>query len=221
MYLKKETQKYSNRNIKVIYNPTDESFFLKKNTIKKSNKIKKIMMINNGFNERKNVKKAIIAFTYLIKNKLSHKLYLYGNEMGINEACYNWAIKEKIDLKNIYFMGYIDNSKLANIFKKSDIFLSTSLEETFGVTYTEAMAAGLPVIAGKKSGAPKEVIKNCGILTDVSSVKSICKSIIKYNDKKFYNKKRIMGIKRANKHFNLNIITKNYINNIIHTYNHK
>ncbi|MDB4157508.1 glycosyltransferase [Candidatus Pelagibacter sp.] len=221
MYLKKETQKYSNRNIKVIYNPTDESFFLKKNTIKKSNKIKKILMINNGFNERKNVKKAIIAFTYLIKNKLSHKLYLYGNEMGINEACYNWAIKEKIDLKNIYFMGYIDNSKLANIFKKSDIFLSTSLEETFGVTYSEAMAAGLPIIAGNKSGASKEVIKNCGILTDVLSAKSICKSIMKYNNEKIYNKKRIMGIKRANRYLNLNIITKNYIDHIKYIYDHK
>ena len=221
MYLKKETQKYSNGNIKVIYNPTDESFFLKKNTIKKNNKIKKILMINNGFNKRKNIKKAIIAFTYLIKNKLFHKLYLYGNEMGINEACYNWAIKKKIDLKNIYFMGYIDNSKLANIFKKSDIFLSTSLEETFGVTYSEAMAAGLPVIAGNKSGASKEVIKNCGILTDVSSVKSIINSILKYDNKQIYNQKRILGLKRANKYFNLNIITKNYIDHIKYIYDHK
>jgi L-malate glycosyltransferase len=221
IYLKKETQKYSNGNIKVIYNPTNESFFIKKNTIKKNNKIKKIMMINNGFNERKNIKKAIIAFTYLIKNKQSHKLYLYGNEMGINETCYNWAIKEKIDLKNIYFMGYIDNSKLDSIFKKSDIFLSTSLEETFGVTYGEAMAAGIPVIAGNKSGASKEVIKNCGILTDVSSVKSIINSILKYDNKKIYNQKRILGLKRANKYFNLNIITKNYIDHIKYIYDHK
>jgi glycosyltransferase involved in cell wall biosynthesis len=221
MYLKKETQKYSNGNIKVIYNPTDESFFLKKNTIKKSNKIKKILMINNGFSKRKNIKKAIIAFTYLIKNKLSHKLYLYGNEMGINEACYSWAIKEKIDLKNIYFMGHIDNSKLASIYKKTDIYLSTSLEETFGVTYSEAMAAGLPIIAGKNSGATKEVIKNCGILTNVKSSKSIINSISKYDNKKIYNQKRILGLKRANKYFNLNIITKNYIDHIKYIYDHK
>jgi glycosyltransferase involved in cell wall biosynthesis len=221
MYLKKETQKYSNGNIKVIYNPTDESFFLKKNTIKKSNKIKKILMINNGFSKRKNIKKAIIAFTYLIKNKLSHKLYLYGNEMGINEACYSWAIKEKIDLKNIYFMGHIDNSKLASIYKKTDIYLSTSLEETFGVTYSEAMAAGLPIIAGKNSGATKEVIKNCGIFTNVKSSKSIINSISKYDNKKIYNQKRILGLKRANKYFNLNIITKNYIDHIKYIYDHK
>ena len=141
--------------------------------------------------------------------------------MGKNSACYNWAIKEKINLKNIFFMGYIDNSKLANIYKKSDIYLSTSLEETFGVTYAEAMASGVPIVAGKKSGASKEVIENCGILTDVSSVKSICKSIMKYNNKKIYNKKRMMGIKRANKYFNLNIITKNYIDHIKYIYDHK
>ena len=216
LYLKKETQKYSNGNIKVIFNPIDESFFLKKKTIKKNQKEKKILMISNDFGKGKNIKKAIIAFTHLIKKKLPYKLYLYGSEMGKDKACYNWAIKEKIDLKNIYFMGYIDNSKLANIYKKSDIYLSTSLEETFGVTYAEAMASGLPIVAGKNSGATKEVIKNCGILTDVSSVKSICKSIIKYNDKKFYNKKRILGLKRANEYFNLNIVTENYIKHLKH-----
>ena len=216
LYLKKETQKYSNGNIKVIFNPVDESFFLKKKTIKKNQKEKKILMISNDFGKGKNIKKAIIAFTHLIKKKLPYKLYLYGSEMGKDKACYNWAIKEKIDLKNIYFMGYIDNSKLANIYKKSDIYLSTSLEETFGVTYAEAMASGLPIVAGKNSGATKEVIKNCGILTDVSSVKSICKSIIKYNDKKFYNKKRILGLKRANEYFNLNIVTENYIKHLKH-----
>ena len=213
-YLKKETKKYNNTNIKVIFNPIDESFFLKKNTIKKNNRIKKILMISNDFGKGKNIKKAIIAFTHLIKNKLPYKLYLYGTVMGKNKACYNWAIKEKIDLKNVYFMGHIDNSKLASIYKKSDIYLSTSLEETFGVTYAEAMASGVPIVAGKNSGATKEVIKNCGILTDVTSVKSICRSIIKYNDKKFYNKKRLMGIKRANKYFKLNMITKNYIDHV-------
>ena len=214
MYLKNETQKYSNASIKVIFNPIDESFFIKKRTIKKNNKIKKIIMISNGFGERKNIKKAIIAFAHLIKKKLPYKLYLYGGGMGKNSACYNWAIKEKINLKNIFFMGYIDNNKLANIYKKSDIYLSTSLEETFGVTYGEAMASGVPIIASKNSGATKEVIKNSGILTDATSVKSISKSIMKYNDKKIYNQKRLLGIKRANKYFHLNVVTKNYVDHI-------
>ena len=94
-----------------------------------------------------------------------------------------------LNLKNIFFKGYVDNSKLANIYKKSDIYLSTSLEETFGVTYAEAMASGIPIIAGKNSGATKEVIKNCGNLTDVRSSKSIVNSILKYNNKKIYYQK--------------------------------
>ena len=143
-------------------------------------------MVNNGFGNRKNHKKAIIAFSNLIEKKMPYKLYLYGSDMEKYGACYNWVIKKKIDLKNIFFMGYIDNHKLANIYKKSDIYLSTSLEETFGVTYGEAMASGLPIIAGKHSGATSETLKNCGILTDVKSPKLISNSIIKYNDKKFY-----------------------------------
>jgi glycosyltransferase involved in cell wall biosynthesis len=83
------------------------------------------------------------------------------------------------------------------------------------------MAAGLPIIAGKNSGATKEVIKNCGILTNVKSSKSIINSISKYDNKKIYNQKRILGLKRANKYFNLNIITKNYIDHIKYIYDHK
>ena len=211
IYLKKETQKYSKANIKVIANPVAEKFFLKKKNKKKNNETKKILMVNNGFNERKNTKKAIIAFSHLIRKKLSYKLYLYGNDMEKYGLCYNWAIKQNINIKNIFFKGYIDHHKLPKIYKKFDIYLSTSLIETFGVTYVEAMAAGLPIIAGKNSGAAKEVIKNCGILTDVTSSKSICKSIIKYDDKKFYNQKRLLGIKRAHKYYKQKIIAKTYI----------
>ena len=177
-------------------------------------------MINNGFVIGKNIKKAIIAFSNLIEKKMPYKLYLYGSDMEKYGPCYNWVIKKKIDLKNIFFMGYIDNHKLANIYKKSDIYLSTSLEETFGVTYGEAMASGLPIIAGKHSGATSEILKNCGILTDVKSPKLIFNSIIKYNDKKFYKQKRLLGLKRANKYFHLNIATKKYINHIKYILNY-
>tara|TARA_B110000967_G_scaffold57518_1_gene58984 strand:- start:681 stop:842 length:162 start_codon:yes stop_codon:yes gene_type:complete len=51
------------------------------------------------------------------------------------------------------------------------------------------MASGIPIIAGKNSGATKEVIKNCGHLTDVRSSKSIVNSILKYNNKKIYYQK--------------------------------
>ena len=87
------------------------------------------------------------------------------------------------------------------------------------MTYGEAMASGLPVVAGKHSGAASEVLKNCGILTDVKSPKQIFNSIIKYKDKKFYNKKRLLGLKRANKYFHLNIATKKYINHIKYIFN--
>jgi len=81
------------------------------------------------------------------------------------------------------------------------------------------MASGTPIVAGKNSGATKEVIKNCGILTNVKSSKSIINSILKYDNKKIYNQKRILGLKRANEYFNLNIVTKSYIKHLKHILN--
>ena len=60
-----------------------------------------------------------------------------------------------------------------------------------------------------------------GYVLDKNHVQTTLKSIMKYNNEKIYNKKRIMGIKRANKYLNLNIVTKNYIDHIKYIYDHK
>lgn len=53
----------------------------------------------------------------------------------------------------INYLGQIrDQSRLSQIYKKSDIFIMTSLAETFGLVYIEAMSQGLPVIYSKNTG---------------------------------------------------------------------
>lgn len=53
----------------------------------------------------------------------------------------------------INYLGQIkDQSRLIQIYRQSDIFIMTSLAETFGLVYIEAMSQGLPVIYSKNTG---------------------------------------------------------------------
>lgn len=59
----------------------------------------------------------------------------------------------------VLLLGSLDKDQIVKIMQVSDIFVMTSLRETFSVVCIEAMAAGLPVIA-TSCGGPNEFIND-------------------------------------------------------------
>lgn len=75
---------------------------------------------------------------------LRKHLEMLANECGISER--------------VFFMGRIDNSKIANYLSAADVFSmpSVSRAESFGIVQLEAMAAGVPVVnTSIDSGVPE------------------------------------------------------------------
>ncbi len=52
----------------------------------------------------------------------------------------------------VVFMGYQQGEVLSQAYASADVFVFTSALETFGLVVTEAMAAGLPVVASRVGG---------------------------------------------------------------------
>lgn len=67
------------------------------------------------------------------------KLELYAQQLGVSHA--------------VQFLGYVDESQKQALLQSSGVFCSPALYgESFGIVLLEAMAAGLPIVAGNNPG---------------------------------------------------------------------
>ncbi len=73
----------------------------------------------------------------------------------------------------------MSSEKLIKYFHASDMFVSPSRREGFGLALIEAAATGLPIIATPTGIAPKIIDKNIGVLTSDFSTEELAKSIEK------------------------------------------
>ncbi|TDE08405.1 glycosyltransferase family 4 protein [Dyadobacter psychrotolerans] len=169
------------KNLKVIPNPVVMLFNIDKINEYVDEKINSllnpnIVMIMNGWDKRKNGDIGLEAFG-LIKNKIPGAiLHLFGN----GSEMYGLANKsaKPMRLEGIFYHGPVPHETLLNELKKMHLMIHPSLEESFGVVLIEAMALGLPVIGGIRSGAVPWVINNPELLVDVSKAQNIADKAI-------------------------------------------
>jgi glycosyltransferase involved in cell wall biosynthesis len=101
---------------------------------------------------------------------------------------YSVQNKTLLHYKNYTLVGYINNDELlAQLYSLSDVYVSTSIADSFGKTIVEAQACGTPVVCFDNSG-PKHLIKHMetGYLVksfDINDFKSGILEIIENNFK--------------------------------------
>jgi glycosyltransferase involved in cell wall biosynthesis len=87
-------------------------------------------------------------------------------------------LKEKVKAgmleDRVTFLGHIENNKLPEFLAISDVFVRPSISEGQGISFIEAMAAGVPIIATPVGGIPDFLIdKKTGLFCNVHDSESI------------------------------------------------
>ena len=65
-----------------------------------------------------------------------------------------------LNLENIFFPGFVNQSELPYIYGASDVFVLPSENEPWGLIVNEVMCAGLPVVIADEVGCVPDLVKN-------------------------------------------------------------
>lgn len=185
-----------------IYNWTDITVF----SPKEPEELRKRLGINGhefvilGVATTWGVRKGLNVFIEIAKRKCNCKIVLVGNmPNGITLP------------NNVIAVGRTsDTNELAYYYSMADVFISPSLQETFGKVIAEAMACGTPCLVNNATAMPELVADGCGYAIDNCSVDSFCHHIdvIKEKGKEAYSEN---CIKKARTSFNMELNIQQYI----------
>ncbi len=76
----------------------------------------------------------------------------------------------------VKILGYLDNERLAQIYREATVFCYPSLFEGFGLPILEAMAAGTPVVTSNVTALP-EIAGGAAVLVDPLSPEAIARGL--------------------------------------------
>jgi len=106
--------------------------------------------------------------------------------------------------KKVKLLGRVENSKIPELLGSSAVFVRLSRKEGFGVSFLEAMAAGLPVIATPVGGIT-DFIKDgeTGLLVESEHPQQAANAILRVlNDAALYQQLQDNGRKLVEKRYN-------------------
>ncbi len=129
----------------------------------------------------KNIDIIIKAVAEINKSLPAVELALAGH--GSQENSLRALVKEVGVEKNVKFLGLLEKSKLADLYRASEIFVITSTSETQNMTMMQAMATTLPVIGVNARALPEYLNQGNGFIIQPGDFKALAeKAILLFNN---------------------------------------
>jgi glycosyltransferase involved in cell wall biosynthesis len=165
--------RYPESKIEVAYCPIDTNRFAPMQDgnfeIRKRHGVKKgdlVCIVVSRLEKAKGVEKAIEAFRLLIEVSHRRDIWLWVLGDGSLREALNRNVETGNIVDRVIFFGYKDS--VENYLKESDIFISASEYEAFGLALLQAMSAGLVCVSTCTGGA-KEIVKDKGFIVEHSA----------------------------------------------------
>jgi glycosyltransferase involved in cell wall biosynthesis len=208
-YMQNEIQRHASARVVVVPNPVDRLAFLSASA-RTAPPAPRLVMVCNGWDARKNPAQALRAFTELRSDLPAIELHLYGRDFGPGEKAEAWCAKRGF-CKGIVFHGAVAHQQLLRLLADFDLLLHPSIEESFGMVIAEAMAMGIPVVAGSSSGAVPWVVGNGGVLCDVRRHEDIVLAIHKALNPVNYVRYSFAARERVSTNFTASAVASAYL----------
>lgn len=121
--------------------------------------------------ERKNPLSLLSAFERIADKHPETHLIIAGKR-GYGSRRLLLSARRSRVAQRIHLLSYVPRAVRHSLYRQASVFAYPSFYEGFGIPLLEAMAAGLPVVAGYSSAMP-EVLGGAGLLVDPKDVSQI------------------------------------------------
>lgn len=168
--LKRRIAPLTRSEISVVPNPLSRAF-IDAGAMRNSRLIghrKKIISVINGWGNLKNASNALIAFSYIRSQFTDATYHLYGIDYQPGGTAERWAKSHGL-AEGVTFQGPVSQGKLLAALDDATLMLHPSRSESCPMGIAEALALGLPVVGGEKSGGVPWMIDDAGLLVDINN----------------------------------------------------
>jgi glycosyltransferase involved in cell wall biosynthesis len=133
----------------------------------------RLLVVANGFGARKNTQAALRAAARVAASRPRVELVMLGHDHGPQGLAERWWRAQGPSALAVQFIGPCSHDEVLGWMSRSDVLLHPALEESFGLVLAEAMAVGLPVVAGQGVAAVPWVTGGAARLVDVQDPAAI------------------------------------------------
>ena len=155
----------------------------------------------------KNLESLLIAWSLIEKDNKSWNLLI----AGVGNIKYTEKLKNlsgDLNLKNIKWLGYLNNEEKERVIKSSSLLILPSFSENYGLVVIESLILGTPVIVSDKTPWLDLKNFNCGYIcsTDYESIKINIDKFISLNFSERINMSK-SSFKYASLNYNWELIS--------------
>lgn len=205
-YMAAEFREFVTEPVVAIPNPVSNRVF-ERGVIRTLGSSRRVAMVCNGWSGLKNPKPALKAFAAFRRRVPEGELHCFGKGFETDGEGERWARMAGFHL-GVQFHGAVPHLELIDQLCTMDAVVHPALEESFGVVIAEAMALGIPIVAGQTSGAVPWVldadarsdVDGAGILVDVRDPARIASALHRIFDDR-YGARSKAGIDEATRRF--------------------
>lgn len=175
-YMARRVERVTRRPVAVVPNGIDDTWLA---AVHDADPGSNVLAINHGFDRRKNVRRLLSDWPEVAASVPGALLHLVGHGFEEDGPAHQWSAGRQL-AHDVVFHGPVPRAELPEMFQKTRVFVHPSVEESFGMTVLEAMASGVTVVGGAKSGAiPWLLSGGAGVLVDVKTPGAIADGVVR------------------------------------------
>ncbi|HKR14218.1 MAG TPA: glycosyltransferase [Pyrinomonadaceae bacterium] len=173
--------------IEVIGESLRTDFFVPADSVDKSNGTGKSFFIAARLAEQKGLEHLVKAIHLLTEKGMNSFELVIGGDGPDREKLEQLVQTLGVE-RYVRFLGGLNREQVRERMQKCDVFVLSSLHETFGVVVGEAMACGKPVISTRCGGPEFFVNDENGVLVDVANPQALADAMADFiNDRHSFN----------------------------------